>query len=153
MTGHSCDVAVVIPTYNHAHFLEAAIESVLNQEPRTSKDYDLYLRLSRDSPVLSHDSYCAEYWHHNSNMSRDPALMLRCGLKMLRDYEGDALARGLLADYRAGLKGHKRFYVDKWVELAKQSPLPALAKAPAMTAAAPQEIVRTAGNFLLAQLW
>ena len=157
-----------VPKQAFAHFLRqncigmhgavmyrrSAIECVggFREHLRTSEDYDLYLRLSRDWPVLHHESYCAEYWQHDTNMSRDPALMLRCGLTMLRDYEGDAMARGLIADYRAGIQARKRFYVDKWVQLAKQSFLLALAKAPAMVAAAPQEMARTMGSFLLARI-
>ena len=41
------------------------------------EDYDLYLRITRNSPVYHHDTVVAEYRHHGTNMSRDPGLMLK----------------------------------------------------------------------------
>ncbi len=116
------------------------------------EDYDLYLRLARDWPVLCHDACCAEYWHHDANMSRDPAFMLKAALAVLRDYRDDAEARGLIADYRAGIEGWKRHYVETWFQRARQSPVRALATAPAMMRMAPRRMIRTAGRSLLARL-
>ena len=43
-------------------------------------DYDLYLRITRDFPVYSHDYVIAEYRQHSSNMSRDASKMERAAL-------------------------------------------------------------------------
>jgi glycosyltransferase involved in cell wall biosynthesis len=119
---------------------------------RACEDYDLYLRLARDWPVLCHDAYCAEYWHHDANMSRDPAFMLKAALEVLGDYRHDAESRGLSADHRAGIEGWRRYYVQTWFERARQSTLRALATAPAMMTMAPRRMIRTAGRLLLARL-
>jgi glycosyltransferase involved in cell wall biosynthesis len=111
------------------------------EELRACEDYDLYLRLAMEHPVLSHPTICADYRHHGANMSTDPGFMLRAALEVLRDYRPEAARRGLLADYREGVLGWKRTYVDVWGRLAKSRPRDALrpgAKlmrlAPAMTA-------------------
>ena len=118
---------------------------------RACEDYDLYLRLARDWPVLCHDARCAEYWHHDANMSRDPAFMLRSALEVLGDYRDDSEARGLIADYRAGIEGWKRHYVEAWFQHSRQSTLRALATAPALIRMAPRRLIRTAGRSLLAR--
>src|SRR2546423_219575 len=43
-------------------------------------DYDLYLRITRDFPVYSHNRIVAEYRQHPSNMSRDVSKMKRAAL-------------------------------------------------------------------------
>jgi glycosyltransferase involved in cell wall biosynthesis len=157
-----------VPKQAFAHFLRencigmhatvmyrrAAIERVggFREHLRACEDYDLYLRLARDWPLLCHDAYCAEYWQHDSNMSRDPAFMLKAALAVLRDYRLDADARGLLADYRGGIEGWKRHYVEMWVQRARQSSLRALTIAPAMMIMAPRRMIRRASHSVLARL-
>src|SRR5947208_6330178 len=46
-------------------------------------DYDLYLRITRDSPVFCHNQLVAGYRLHSSSMSTDHSLMLREPLKTL----------------------------------------------------------------------
>ena len=48
------------------------------------EDYDLYLRIARNSPVCHHDAVVAEYRQHGTNMSRDPGLMLKTIFTVLR---------------------------------------------------------------------
>jgi glycosyltransferase involved in cell wall biosynthesis len=43
-------------------------------------DYDLYLRITRDFPVYSHNHMIAEYRQHSFNMSRDVSVMERAAL-------------------------------------------------------------------------
>ena len=43
-------------------------------------DYDLYLRITRDFPVHSHNHIIAEYRQHRFNMSRDVSVMERAAL-------------------------------------------------------------------------
>ncbi|WP_051531645.1 glycosyltransferase family 2 protein [Sphingomonas sp. URHD0057] len=84
------------------------------------EDYELYLRLSRDYPVLCHDDRCAQYWHHGGNMSRDAAFMLRSALRVLRDYREEADRRGHFNAYRAGVAGWKLFYTGVWAGLVRE---------------------------------
>jgi glycosyltransferase involved in cell wall biosynthesis len=81
---------------------------------RACEDYDLYLRLSMLHPVLCGPHLIADYLQHDSNMSRDPAFMLKSVLKVLRQFRGEARDRGLLADYRIGIRGWQEYYVDGW---------------------------------------
>jgi glycosyltransferase involved in cell wall biosynthesis len=157
-----------VPKEAFAHFLRencvgmhgavmyrrAAIESAggFREHLRACEDYDLYLRLARDWPVLCHETCCAEYWHHEANMSRDPAFMLKSALRVLSDYREYAERRGLLADYRAGVEGWKRHYVENWVRRAKQSLRSAIVSAPAMTAMAPRRMAQEARRFFLDRL-
>ncbi len=48
------------------------------------EDYDLYLRLAAEFPVLRHDEVVADYRQHAGNMSRDLTLMLPTVLAVLR---------------------------------------------------------------------
>jgi len=89
-------------------------------------DYDLYLRVSRRFPIVFHDDVIAEYRRHDTNMSRDPTLMLRqlthvvrrqrpfvqddpvrraaleAGLRNMQDYYGDQIADRIRACVRGG---------------------------------------------------
>jgi glycosyltransferase involved in cell wall biosynthesis len=44
------------------------------------EDYDLYLRITKDLPVYSHNQVIAEYRQHSSNTSRDVTVMERAAL-------------------------------------------------------------------------
>jgi glycosyltransferase involved in cell wall biosynthesis len=48
------------------------------------EDYELYLRIARTYPVVSHGHLVAEYRHHENSMSRDAARMLIHTLKVVR---------------------------------------------------------------------
>jgi hypothetical protein len=94
-------VSVVVVCFNQAQFLCEAIKSVLAQtEPpheiiliargfkerlRACEDYDLYLRLVREHSVQAYPGVVAEYRHHDHNMSRDYAFMLRSVLGVLKE--------------------------------------------------------------------
>jgi glycosyltransferase involved in cell wall biosynthesis len=78
-------------------------------------DYDLYLRVTRDSPIFCHNRFVADYRLHRSSMSADHLSMLREVLKTLdsqwdfvqgRDSHIDALETGrrYWQDYYESLK-------------------------------------------------
>ena len=96
------------------------------EDLRACEDYDMYLRLSRNHPVLCHDDLCADYYFHDANMSRDPGFMLDAALTVLERYRGEAQRRGLLDEYRAGMKHWKQHYVDVWAGVLRQRPREAL---------------------------
>jgi glycosyltransferase involved in cell wall biosynthesis len=82
-----------------------------NTQLRACEDYDLYLRLSRQFRVATHDELVAEYRMHGSNMSGDLPLMLESVIQTLtlqRGHLGDDPARH--AAYRAGLKAWREHY-------------------------------------------
>jgi len=54
------------------------------QTLRGCEDYDLYLRLSRQYPVGCHCALTAEYRQHSHNTTRDPELMLRSAMSVVR---------------------------------------------------------------------
>jgi glycosyltransferase involved in cell wall biosynthesis len=45
---------------------------------RACEDYDVYLRLSRQFPIAAYASISTQYRRHGSNMTENPAHMLRC---------------------------------------------------------------------------
>ena len=76
-----------------------------------SADYDVYLRLSRDRSVAFHHETVADYRRHGANMTRDPSLILRSELAVLRRQRRHArsVAGGREA-YRQGLLRARRYH-------------------------------------------
>ena len=109
---------------------------------RACEDYDMYLRLSMDHPVLCHPDHCADYYFHQSNMSRDPGFMLSAALGVLGAYRGEAERRGLRADYEAGVAEWKAHYVDIWIGSVPRRPLVALRSGATLARLAPGRMVR-----------
>jgi glycosyltransferase involved in cell wall biosynthesis len=60
------------------------IVGAFDEHNSPAADYDLYLRVSRDFPAVSHDATVVDYRRHAGNMSRDPVLMLEATLTVLR---------------------------------------------------------------------
>jgi hypothetical protein len=92
-----------------------AIEAVggFDRRLRACEDYDLYLRLSRECPVATHDELVADYRLHESNMSGDLGLMLGSvlqALRLQRCHLGDDAERH--AAYRTGLRLWREHYTD-----------------------------------------
>ncbi len=93
-------------------FRRAALESVGGYDPalRACEDYDLYLRIARSWPVAQHPELVAEYRRHASNMSRDPARMLRTTLEVLARQRphvtGNTAARAALRQGRWAFRWH-----------------------------------------------
>ena len=116
------------------------------------EDYDVYLRLSREYPVLCHDDRCAEYWHHGGNMSRDPAFMLRSALRVLREYRAEAERRGYQDAYRAGIAGWKHFYASVWAGLVRQKRMGAAAMGLQLLKLAPATLIAKACSAALRAL-
>lgn len=86
------------------------------------EDYDLYLRLARDHPIVSQPDLLAEYWHHGGNMSRDAAMMLQWTLHVL-DLQRDAATQaGLDDDLRAGRRAACDHYLGDWIGAMRRQP-------------------------------
>lgn len=48
------------------------------------EDYELYLRIARNYPIRFHEELVAEYRLHGANMTKNPELMLRTVMRVLR---------------------------------------------------------------------
>jgi glycosyltransferase involved in cell wall biosynthesis len=55
-----------------------------NPALRACEDYDMFLRIARETAVACHPDVVAEYRWHTANMSRNNALMLSSALRVLR---------------------------------------------------------------------
>jgi glycosyltransferase involved in cell wall biosynthesis len=108
------------------------------------EDYDLYLRLAREHPVVCHPEICADYWHHGGNMSGNPAFMLKTVLSVLDDQREEADRRGLLADYEAGVRGWKLYYTSWWLGMLRRSPRTAVGPGLSLLRKAPGAMLRSA---------
>ena len=74
-------------------------------------DYDMYLRIARQFPILCHHQPVVKYRRHVANMSNNSRLMLASTVtvlkKQLRYVEGN---QDLLAAYDGGLQNWRRYY-------------------------------------------
>lgn len=83
---------------------------------RACEDYDMYLRLARRYPAAQHQSLVAEYRLHDGSMSRDPTLMLRHSISVLRRERPYVKGRPPYAEaYREGIAFWQHYYGDQLV--------------------------------------
>jgi SAM-dependent methyltransferase len=81
------------------------------------EDYDLYLRVARDYSVHHHDEVIAEYRQHNTNMTRNPALMLAHTVTVLRRQRSYVKGnRQYKKAYKTGMKFWRDLYGEPLVE-------------------------------------
>jgi glycosyltransferase involved in cell wall biosynthesis len=87
-----------------------------------AEDYDMYLRITRDHPVVFHGRTVSQYRLHGRNKSKDPLLMLRVTKTVLRRQRRYAsrMAGGQEA-YRAGKAFWNSFYGKPLVEEVSRS--------------------------------
>jgi len=90
---------------------------------RRCEDYDLYLRLARDSRVASHPTLVAEYRWHDMNMSHDLRAMLRSVLAVHGQQRAAAATHPeTLAAWRAGRRNWIAHYGDAAIAVARSGP-------------------------------
>ena len=79
-------------------------------------DYDLYLRVARQFPIICHHQPVVKYRRHGANMSSNSRLMLASTVtalkKQLRHVEGN---QELLAAYDMGLQQWRRYYGEPMI--------------------------------------
>jgi glycosyltransferase involved in cell wall biosynthesis len=100
-------------------FRRRVFDAVGGFDPRVSPsaDYDLYLRITRQFEIATHDVLVAEYRRHSANMSGDPVLMLRTTLSVLRGQRRHARRSPHdRAAYNEGLREWRQFYGEHIVE-------------------------------------
>jgi glycosyltransferase involved in cell wall biosynthesis len=86
------------------------------------EDYDLYLRIARDSVIRGHRELVAEYRRHDSNMSRDHAFMLKHVLRVLHQERTRLPNAGYRKSLRTGVRVWKDYYGTLLLEQWKQAP-------------------------------
>jgi glycosyltransferase involved in cell wall biosynthesis len=78
---------------------------------KACEDYDLYFRITKDFPVCSYDDVVAEYRQHDSNMSGNPALMLKTAMTVLRSQRAYVRKDKRYQEaYKIGVKSMKEFH-------------------------------------------
>jgi glycosyltransferase involved in cell wall biosynthesis len=107
-----------------AAFRRSVLASVGPFDERNSPaaDYDLYLRISRQFPAVSHDATVVDYRQHGNNMSRDPVLMLEATLAVLRAQEShvrDSPSRA--SAFRDAMANWRACYGERLVERFRAS--------------------------------
>jgi glycosyltransferase involved in cell wall biosynthesis len=92
----------------------AAVRTAGGFTPRidAAADYELHLRLARKYPIVGTDREVVEYRRHGSNMSADPAMMLRTTLRAHRVHGRAAPSRA----HAAGRRYWREFYGAQLLE-------------------------------------
>jgi len=100
-----------------AIFRRAAVERAggFSEGVDAAADYDLYLRISRDAPVLDHGHSVAAYRKHAGSMSLDASRMLRETLEVMRRNR-PSLHTTLHDAWREGYARWQDFYGTQLVE-------------------------------------
>jgi hypothetical protein len=78
-------------------------------------DYGIYLQFARSGSVVFDPCDVVRYRNHNGNMSRDPALMLRSVMAVLRR-ERPAVPVQCRSAFKTGRRTWKRYYGDQIIE-------------------------------------
>jgi glycosyltransferase involved in cell wall biosynthesis len=75
------------------------------------EDYDLYLRVARQAPIVCHHDIVAEYRRHGANMSLNSGLMLSATLRVLGAQRAHVRGHARLKEaYREGVAFWQRYY-------------------------------------------
>jgi glycosyltransferase involved in cell wall biosynthesis len=86
-----------------------------------AEDYDLYLRIARQQPIQCHDQVVAEYRQHETSTSRQPMLMMRSTLTVMRGQR--AIVKGNHPAERAlrqGMRSWRQQYGDQLMDTARR---------------------------------
>lgn len=114
-------------------------------------DYDLYLRATRERPVVCHRALVAEYRFHDGNMSGDKALMLASALQVLdRQWGFVRRRREYRVAYDEGRRFWREYYGSGLVEDiradVRHSPVRAVRRAAVLLRHHPTEALRQLGR-------
>jgi glycosyltransferase involved in cell wall biosynthesis len=80
---------------------------------RACEDYDMYLRISRDHPVATHDKVVAEYRIHGENMSGNLALMVRYSTRVVERQRSQLRNGEEQEAFRMGLNWWREYYAGQ----------------------------------------
>lgn len=96
-----------------------ALEAIggFDESLSASEDYDVYLKITRTQPVISHPHIVADYRRHTANMSLNPKLMLDCVLRVHNaQLQYVSSIPALAAAHAEGAKGWRRYYATNRME-------------------------------------
>jgi glycosyltransferase involved in cell wall biosynthesis/SAM-dependent methyltransferase len=95
---------------------------------KACEDYDLYLRIAREHPVLHHTALIALYYIHGSNMSGNIPLMLNTVLEVLQRQQSLLRSETEKKCLQTGIQVWKQYYTEKlWEQLLSGLPFTAAA--------------------------
>ena len=102
-----------IHTPSTAMFRRSVFETVKGFDSRLMcvEDYDLYLRIAREFPMVGHDEVVSEYRRHDANMSGNCTLMSKACLALLRKERRYARGR---KDWKDAIQVGSRTYRRQW---------------------------------------
>ena len=78
------------------------------------EDYDLYLRMARHYPIVSHDAVIAAYRRHDNNVTRNELEMLSWALRIHRRYRPLRSNRPQWQAWREGRRNWRLVYEKAW---------------------------------------
>jgi glycosyltransferase involved in cell wall biosynthesis len=82
-------------------------------EVKGCEDYELYLRITRQFPICSHDTIVAEYRQHGTNLTRNKSHMLKAALRVLNSQAAFVSEND---QYRSAYEGGQSFWRDYYHE-------------------------------------
>ncbi len=82
---------------------------------KAAEDYDLYLRLTRNHPIVVHQNKIAAYRMHSENMSKNIPLMLEHVLKVLGKQQVFLKNEAEQKAYRQGIKNWREYYIGAMI--------------------------------------
>lgn len=87
-------------------YRRAPLEAVgaFNEDRAAADDYELYLKLAREFPVVCHDTVVTEYRRHGSNTTRDAGLVLSSQIQVLKGQRRRLRGREERAARRVGVR-------------------------------------------------
>lgn len=92
---------------------------------KSCEDYDLYLNITRDHPVLHHTHQIAAYRMHSTNMSGNTPVMLEAAVTALARHEKGLRNEAEKRAYRKGLKFWRNYFgwqLHKRLRFARDHP-------------------------------
>jgi glycosyltransferase involved in cell wall biosynthesis len=99
-------------------YRRAPLEAVgaFNEDRIAADDYELYLKLARDYPVVCHDRIVTEYRRHGSNTTRNAGLVLSSQIQVLNGQRGRLRGSEERAARRLGIRNTRAKQGEALVE-------------------------------------
>lgn len=107
-----------------AMFRRSIFESVggFDTSLKSAEDFDLYLRITRQAPILYHDTIIAEYRKYETSKSANRAFKYKHMMAIFRSQRKYVKGNKRYAEaYRAGLELRQKFYVGKIVRQVRDA--------------------------------
>jgi glycosyltransferase involved in cell wall biosynthesis len=104
-------------------YRRAPLEAVgaFNESRAAADDYELYLKLAREFPVLCHDTIVTEYRRHGSNTTRNAGLVLSSEIQVLNGQRRRLRSREERVARRIGIRNTRAKQGEALVERVANS--------------------------------